>query len=361
MSNRDDLLGVLRGKRGWNDRVAPWMRGLLSDSGFRRYQECGSYLVMMEDALRLNRKLDRGFFCGQRLCSGCAWRYSMRMAQCVTAVTRRMQADGFVPIFITLTVVNVPGDRLREEIKRINACWNDLLKLARYKSFEHHIRKIEVTYNSKTDSYHPHLHALAFVKPSYFKGKGYVSQKRLLEDWRHVTRDPRICEVDICRCYNKSLDGEKLEVSAINTHHGVLEVSKYFCKASDYSYSREVFETFFNALHRLKLISFSKSCLVFKKDWEDGKLLDYESACDIEYVWKVTYVWHKCAEISSDETAIWDYVEYSIRPFDAEKERKEASFQRFLRFAALEYELNQVTRDFSAFLERRRCRGSFDE
>lgn len=52
------------------------------------------------------------------------------------------------------------------------------------RSFKGIVRALEVTYNSDTDLYHPHLHCLISVKPSYFNNPhDYYSQEKLSVLW----------------------------------------------------------------------------------------------------------------------------------------------------------------------------------
>ena len=41
-------------------------------------------------------------------------------------------------------------------------------------SLQGYIKATEITYNSEEDTYHPHIHCIFQVRPSYFKGTGYI-------------------------------------------------------------------------------------------------------------------------------------------------------------------------------------------
>ena len=47
------------------------------------------------------------------------------------------------------------------------------------------LRATEVTRNELMDTYHPHIHVLLFVSPTYFKNKeNYISQDEWTELWK---------------------------------------------------------------------------------------------------------------------------------------------------------------------------------
>jgi len=90
-------------------------------------------------------------------------------------------------IFLTVTVRNCPIDELGESLNRLNKAWNRLTKRKLWPALGW-VRAIEVTRNPETGEAHPHLHAVLMVKPSYFKGKGYLSQAKWTELWQSCMR-----------------------------------------------------------------------------------------------------------------------------------------------------------------------------
>ena len=75
--------------------------------------------------------------------------------------------------FLTLTVKNVASQDLKDELRNLTKGFDRLFKRAKVKkNLIGYMRATEVTYNSETKEYHPHLHILLMVKSTYFKGKG---------------------------------------------------------------------------------------------------------------------------------------------------------------------------------------------
>lgn len=297
---RDDLLQLAK-KRRSNDVIMPWMRKHLSDAAFASMEHCGDYLVMLEDETRQHRKLDVGFFCRQRLCSGCAWRSAVKSAQCIAAIAQALAEDGRIMIMVTLTVLNCPAEDLRRTIQHIGRSWHKLLKRAQYAAWADNVRKIEITYNAAAETYHPHMHCVVFVRPGYFKGKSYISQAQLLRDWRSVTGQPEITQVDVRRCRDRG------------STNAILEVAKYSAKASDYAQSEAVLDTMYTALHHTRTMTYAGRCKELRREYELGHLEQYEEIDTVRYTMRVVYIWQQLTN------GKWSYAEHDAQPYDMDE------------------------------------------
>ncbi len=325
----------LEAKHSSNDRVSGWLAEFVSEAALADFMHCGDYLVMAEDEPRENRKLLSGYFCRQRLCSGCAWRRSVKAAQCLSAISAKLAAEGRVMLMITLTIPNVPGPELRDSFRHLYESWHKFMRRKRYACWADNVRKLEVTYNRERDDYHPHLHALVYVRPGYFKGKTYISQAQLLEDWRAVTKQPEITQVDLRRCRDR---GES---------NGIVEVAKYTVKASDYNHSQDVFNTMYKALKHTRLMTFGGQCKELRDAYQRGELSEYDELETTKYVYRVVYMWHQLA----DGKGV--YVEDSIEPYDEEADKlqkeQEREERREMKIMQEAHERAQREKDWSRF------------
>lgn len=160
-------------------------------------------------------------FCGVRLCPVCAhrrslkafWQLSRIMDYCDQArISER--GSGYAYILVTLTLQNVSPDALTEAIDRyIDGC----TRLFRTRQWQAAIkgawRSLEVTYNGETDTFHPHVHLLCAVNPSYFTDKTYISHAELLRLWKRSARCPYDPTVNIKRVRTDAVGGSKAEVT----------------------------------------------------------------------------------------------------------------------------------------------------
>jgi plasmid rolling circle replication initiator protein Rep len=137
----------------------------------------------------------------------------------------KTQADRpeLVPLFLTLTLRNVPGDKLSETLDTIFNGWKRLgMAGTRFRRIvPGWFRALEVTYSAKSDTFHPHIHAILMVDKGYFKGKDYMETCGWVQLWRKALRldyDP-VCDIRRIR------GGRRKSLK---------EVSKYTVKDTDY-------------------------------------------------------------------------------------------------------------------------------
>ena len=172
-------------------------------------------------------------------------------------------------LFLTLTVPNVSSSEL---IGELNMQYESLHRLVKRKEFKKislgYIRKTEITYNAKRNDYHPHIHMLVAVKPSYFKSRDFVKRDTWLKIWRECTGNDKITQVDIRKANEKSFR----------------ELAKYEAKAIDFlSYSQEVFDTFYFAMKGRKMLTWNGCFQDAKKKYKKGDLDKYKEVDENEY------------------------------------------------------------------------------
>jgi plasmid rolling circle replication initiator protein Rep len=153
-------------------------------------------------------------------------------------------------LFLTLTVRNVPGNDLSEMITQMFQGFKQLFK---YKEVDKptigYIRALEVTYNKKDKTFHPHIHVLIGVMPSYFSDNYYIKQSRWTVLWSSALNIDYTPIVNIKPVKNKS--------------GAIAETSKYTVKDADYIFpdeklTDEVVEVLSSALKGRRLVGFGK-------------------------------------------------------------------------------------------------------
>ena len=293
--NSQDHLAQAAEKRRYALQTAAMLEATSTDATYHRVLECGLIAAILEDDTGSARRYDTGFACGHRMCPACAWRKSMGTAVLITAISGKLTADGRTPLLVTLTAPNCTGADLSDTIKRYNRAWDKLLNRKRYKqSWSDNIRKLEVTYNQVADTYHPHLHVIVYVRPSYFDGKHYISRAQLLTDWREVYGDPSITQVDVRKSYGT--DGR-----------AIAELAKYAAKASDYLISQQVFDCYNSALRHKRIYGYSGLCKQLRAEYRAGGLREYVDRDTSNYAWRVIY----------RDLGMGDYAEEWRMPYDA--------------------------------------------
>lgn len=169
-------------------------------------QRCCDYLVFGDVVNQVTgevtRKLQAAEFCRDRLCPMCSWRKSLVMFSQISDIMLRIDSttDGLVPIFLTLTMRNCVSSDLADRVTHLLKAWSRMTnKSGRRKPWRIAVgwfRALEITYNKKDGTWHPHIHAILLVEPDYFENPDkYISQENWIAEWRWalgVDYDPSV-------------------------------------------------------------------------------------------------------------------------------------------------------------------------
>jgi plasmid rolling circle replication initiator protein Rep len=262
---------------------------IIKDTRMKQLSECADSLIynIMENG---KRKLAKASFCRFRLCPICCWRKSLKLYAQVTQITDTImeRQDGARFIFLTLTVRNVEGAELAEELDRLNKGWSYLTSKSRTfapakrlkATLLGFMRAVEVTYNKRQDTFHPHIHAILEVAPEYFQSKNYISRRKWAELWAQALKLDYVPSVDVRTIDNKA--------------EAVAEMAKYPTKLDNVLNLRsekksvEVLAVVHNALQNRRLVTFGGDMQKTKQqlaldDIEQGDLTHVETDNEKQY------------------------------------------------------------------------------
>jgi plasmid rolling circle replication initiator protein Rep len=184
----------------------------------KRVRGCGAYLEYKIDPNGLNQagyqRLTQAYLCADILCPLCQWRKSRKATNQLVVILKELTKYRF--IFLTLTIRNVDATELNNAVHiLLRVAWKNLINNRRFKkAIEGYYRTFEVTHDTEPiitakmfrkkrgfyirnglkigdinptfDTFHPHLHVLLAVDPSYFD-KGYdlyIKHKTWKEMWQ---------------------------------------------------------------------------------------------------------------------------------------------------------------------------------
>ena len=247
---------------------------LMSPARLASIKECGEILIYRE-ADKETRKLTQANFCRDRLCPMCNWRKSLKLHQQIRAIVELVET--WQPtryLFVTLTIHNVNGQELGDAIDNLNKGFKRLIddskNHAKSKRFRKYLlgymRSIEITYNRRTDTYHPHIHAIIAVRPAYF-GRGYLTKI----DWAKMWGDAMNLD------YVPSIDVRA--IFPAEQKKAVAEIAKYPVKSTDVleiddeEQAIETIITLRKAMHGRRLVTYGKQ---FREAARKLKLKDIE-------------------------------------------------------------------------------------
>lgn len=173
-----------------------------------------------------------GHYCGNRWCYICN---RIRTAKLIKGY-KPVVDEWNNPCYLVLTVRNVPctvGD-LRNKIKEMNQEWRKIIDLIRKRddTYVEAIRTIEVTYNKKTHTLHPHFNAVL---------NGFWIGKIIQQEWQKHFPDGEV-----------SMAGQYLGRTQKKTLN---ELFKYVVKLDAKETPPAVLDIIFRAVHGIKLVS----------------------------------------------------------------------------------------------------------
>ncbi len=237
-----------------------------------RIQSCGEVLNFIRQTDG-SLKLYQAYFCKNKLCPMCNWRrsmkYSYQTSQIVDEAIKQVPKGRF--IFLTLTVKNVAGSDLNRALSSLTQSFARLFRRAKVKkNLIGYLRSVEVTHNEITGEYHPHIHVLLMVRPSFFQSKkDYISQKEWGEMWSNSLKVDYIPMVDVraVKEKGKGLRGAILETAKYPTKPFKLEIE-----------NKQVVDDLYNGLYRKRQLGYGGLFKTIKKqlaldDAENGDLI----------------------------------------------------------------------------------------
>lgn len=259
--------------------------------------QCAEVLTFIKDP-NGHLKLNQTWFCKNKLCPICNWRRSMKysyQASCVVekAIIKEPKAKF---LFLTLTIKNVAGSGLNKALSDLTKSFDRLFKRVKVKkNLIGFLRATEVTIEKGREGYyHPHLHVLLMVKPTYFKGvDNYISASEWTELWRNSTKVDYAPIINIKSVKNKDtnvFDNQGLKKA-------IIETAKYPVKPINFDEtSLKVIDDLYRGLYRKRQIAYGgllKDLKIQLKldDVENGDLIRVDETGEISQGTKIVAVW----------------------------------------------------------------------
>jgi plasmid rolling circle replication initiator protein Rep len=263
-----------------------------------RMDACANYLRFGECEDCGHKKLLAAKFCQDRLCPMCNWRRSRKHFGQIMKVLHAAEARRKLRyIFLTLTVRNIAGDELSK-------CMDDMVegfnRLFKYKAVDRpvvgYVRSLEITYNRAKDTYHPHIHVLLGVLPTYFSDY-YISQASWVSFWEQALGIDYSPVIDVRVVKPKKAKAEAAKTGStaatadaaapgaegkktVSITGAVADTSKYCVKDADYIFpddiplSVKVTKVLASALVHRRLVGYGK---LFKELHKELNLSDVEA------------------------------------------------------------------------------------
>ena len=195
-------------------------------------------------------------------------KYSYQTSKIVDEAIKQEPKGHF--LFLTLTVKNVEAKALNSTISQLTKSFDRLFKRAKVqRNLLGYLRSVEVTHNENDNSYHPHIHVLMMMRPSYFKGGNYISQKEWGNLWSQSLKVS----------YKPMIDIRTVKETGKGLRGAVLETAKYPTKPIKLDIeNKQVVDDLYNGLYRKRQLGYGGLFKAIKKqlaldDAENGDLV----------------------------------------------------------------------------------------
>ena len=225
----------------------------------------------------------------------CNWRrsmkYSYQTSRIVDEAIKQSPKGRF--LFLTLTVKNVEGKALNSTISQLTKSFDRLFKRAKVqRNLLGYLRSVEVTHNENDKTYHPHIHVLMMVRPSYFQSKkDYITQKEWSDMWSQSLKVDYVPMIDIrtVKETGKGLRGAVLETAKYPTKPIKMDIE-----------NKQVVDDLYNGLYRKRQLGYGGLFKTIKKqltldDVENGDLVhtsddkeNISKGTEIVAIWNAT-------------------------------------------------------------------------
>lgn len=203
--------------------------------------DCGTFLQFNKDTQGVYHLIGANF-CRQRICPMCQFRKAEKTFALTLAVVKDLE-EHFRFLHLVLTIPNPRYEfELQNAVKILYKGFNRFLKYKDVKrAFKGVLRCLEVSYNYESDTFHPHLHCLIAVNPSYFNdSRIYLSYEDLRAFWtKAITAELRGWGSGADFARTDSLLQINVRACKKGDYVGVAEVCKYCVKPLDLSRGSE--------------------------------------------------------------------------------------------------------------------------
>lgn len=152
--------------------------------------------------------------------------------------------------FLTLTVKNCKPENLGHVLKKMAEDWNRMLQRKICKdTFLGWARSVEVTYNEKTKTFHPHFHIILLYEPFLSVGEMH---KRLRGAWNSAARLDYEAITDF-----RAIGESETNIDNEDFYKAIVETFKYSVKSSDLAEMPiGIFRTFTLAIQGVRFVSY---------------------------------------------------------------------------------------------------------
>lgn len=221
---QDKSLSKIAGRMEIKERLIPYITKIYKneyDENFliksknknliEAFKDCG------KEIFKNDKQIIGAKFCHQRLCPVCNLRKSNITYHKIETIVKEIENKDFV--LITLTVKNCPVNWLEYTINELMESFHRMVNRKTWqRAIKGYFRTLEITYNSKENTFHPHIHILCNLDEDYYNDY-YLNNQDIRKMWTESANLNYYVQTDIRKVEEKE--------------SAIAEVAKYAVKMSD--------------------------------------------------------------------------------------------------------------------------------
>lgn len=123
----------------------------------QRLIECGKYITVFKSEDKENKLMNR---CKQRFCPTCEKYNALERFFDVKDILNNNSNEGYLVYHYIFTVRSCTEERLKDTIKGLNKA---VVAFFRHYKIKDYTRRMEITYNSNKNNFHPHVHSICII------------------------------------------------------------------------------------------------------------------------------------------------------------------------------------------------------
>lgn len=283
------------------------------DKAAKKLLECGSYLDFGHFTDDTNRLVNANF-CKNRLCPMCSWRRSLKKYADLSDVFSVLE-NTHEFVFLTLTERNCTAEQLRDRMQHLKKAFRKWLRRQSLSVFDGCYMSLEITYNDKEDTYHPHLHIiLCAPKGAYFGTAAYMPFEKWLSEWVEVGEYDYEPSIRVNKVANKTVYNQRTrKYVTISLKKALKEVAAYSVKDCDFfkngmeqEQTDKAISVIYAALKNFRLFEFYGVMKDLNKHFKAEKHSDDDDLINItdkptvkaEIEYHLVYVWSFVPEVN---------------------------------------------------------------
>lgn len=278
-------------------RVAEKMKNIGKKERAERMANCADFIEYEHCPECDTYHIKKTYLCRDRFCPVCTWRLSLKRYSNMRAITDTLQA-GYPELkysLITLTVKNCKASELSSHLKKMANAWNNAIRRRPIKkALAGWAKSIEITYNEKERTVHPHFHVIfAWHNPA---------SEEVIKAWiEAATKEGLKANAKAQNAQNLHQKENKEQTMA----GAICETFKYTIKSKDLDdMPLSEFRALVDSMSGKRLISFGG---IIKELAADLKI-EMETADDTD---ETIEVCHKCGNSSLEKIIYkWSFAKY---------------------------------------------------